>query len=98
MENTEIMNNQELEVMDNDEVVETNEDSGLSKGVIALGIVALVGLGIAAAKGYKKRFGTRDERRAKALAKKGWLVTPPEVVDEESVEADYVEVEEATEE
>jgi len=98
MENTEIMNNQELEVMDNYEVEEVNEKPKLSKGAIAVGIVAATGIGIGVVKICKKIFGKSDEKKAKALEKKGWKVTPPEGVDEEVVEADYVDVEETTEE
>lgn len=87
----------EMEVMDNNEVVDTyesEETSGKGISVVAVGAIAAgIGLGIVAAKKCK---GKLEDWKVKSLEKKGYVVTKPEtdVVDAEAEVVDSDEDEE----
>lgn len=81
----------EMEVMNDDEVMdtyETEETSGKGLGVVAVGaVLAAVGVGIAVA---RKNKGKLDEWRIRRLEKKGYVVTKPEdVVETEAEVVDF---------
>lgn len=95
MENTEIMNNQEIEVVDNYEVMEAQPEETSGKGLIGIALGAVVaGVGILLYKRSKKA----EKRKVEKLRKKGYVIYTPEEVEKdfEEDEVEYVETAENT--
>ena len=64
-----------------EETVEIIEESG--SGLLGLAVVAVAALGSGVAAWLYSKSGKLDERRAKALEKKGFTVIRPEPVEED---------------
>ena len=79
----------EMEVMNNNEAMDTyepEENSGKRISVVAVGAIAAgIGLGIVVAKKCK---GKLEELKIKSLEKKGYVVTKPETEVVDSDEED----------
>lgn len=82
----------EMEVMDNDEVMDTyepDENSGKGFGIVKVGaVLAAIGVGIAV---VRKSKGKLDDWRIRRLEKKGYTVIKPVVEETEAEVVDSVE-------
>ena len=79
----------EMEVMDNNEVMDADENSGKGFGIVKVGaVLAAIGVGIAV---VRKSKGKLDDWRIRRLEKKGYTVTKPVVEETEAEVVDSVE-------